>query len=77
MSVRRIAVVIGAIVLVLLLVAWSIPMPQWCDGSAPVWVHAPGGCMRETRLIEYLYPWHWAAPTRCIGLCTNLVPSAS
>lgn len=61
----------GVLVLGLLL---FVPMPGFCDGNAPEWQPAPGGCTAVTPLWEFLVPWHWGAPDRCIGLCQELAP---
>jgi hypothetical protein len=63
---------IGLVVAIVLVVAGTIPVFQFCDGNAPGWVENRGGCASWT-LLENVYPWHWGTPHQCLGMCGDLL----
>ena len=72
-----------AAVVIVVVVAGAVllyrPSGELCDGDLPVWAadEFEDGCGQPPALYQYLLPWHWNAPTVCIGLCTELAPSRS
>ena len=74
---------IKALLVVAVLVVGAVltlrPSDLRCDGNVPAWAadDFKGGCGYPPHLYEYVLPWHWGAPSVCIGLCTELAPGRS